>query len=150
MWLICIPLILIFHAELGAEIVHRRKRTSNTCIEIIFYCEDLAVFLVGHLNTLKEAEKCGYFVICRPPFARSPQETSRKTTECNPSKRHNSGNKWSFCRIILGNICKFGIFFVPLHPNWNFNTYETNPFNSFTGSCHVSADLCGFIPRSAE
>ena len=57
---------LRLHAELGAEIVHRRKRTSNTCIEIIFYCEDLAVFLVGHLNTLKEAEKCGYFVICRP------------------------------------------------------------------------------------
>ena len=57
---------LQLHAELGAEIVHRRKRTSNTCIEIIFYHEDLAVLLIGHINTLKEAEKCGFFVICRP------------------------------------------------------------------------------------
>ena len=50
---------------LGAEIVHRRKRSSSMCIEVIFYCDDLMV-LTGHLNTLPEAEECGFFIICRP------------------------------------------------------------------------------------
>ena len=49
---------------LGAEIVHRRKRTSSTCIEIVFY-NNIGV-PTGRLNTLPEAEKCGFWVICRP------------------------------------------------------------------------------------
>ena len=51
--------------RLGAELVHRRKRASSTCVEIIFWCEEIAV-ISGHLNTQKEAEKCGFWVICRP------------------------------------------------------------------------------------
>ena len=47
---------------LGADIVHRRKRTSSTSIELIFYCDFVPT---GRLNTLPEAEKWGYWVICR-------------------------------------------------------------------------------------
>ena len=50
---------------LGAEMVHRRKRTSNTCIEIIFNNE-LFTFTSGHLHSMPEAEKWGFFVLCRP------------------------------------------------------------------------------------
>jgi len=50
---------------LGAEIVHRRKRKSSMRIEIIFWNEELALF-TGRVNTLKEAEKCGFWIICRP------------------------------------------------------------------------------------
>ena len=49
---------------LGAEIVHRRKRHSDMCIEIIFNV-DILQPPTGHLNTLAEAEECGYWVICR-------------------------------------------------------------------------------------
>ena len=50
---------------LGAEIVHRRQRKSSTHIEIIFWTEELALF-TGRVNTLKEAEQCGFWIICRP------------------------------------------------------------------------------------
>ena len=50
---------------LGAEIVHRRKRTSATCIEVIFNLEELVHLLHGHLNTQPEAEAWGFWVICR-------------------------------------------------------------------------------------
>ena len=50
---------------LGAEIVHRRKRSSNMAIEIIYFNEAL-IAPTGRLNTLPEAEKWGYWVICRP------------------------------------------------------------------------------------
>ena len=51
--------------SLGAEIVHRRKRTSSMSIEVIFYSDEMLV-MTGRLNTLPEAEKWGYWVICRP------------------------------------------------------------------------------------
>ena len=50
---------------LGAEMVHRRKRTSSMSIEVIFYSDDMLV-VTGRLNTLPEAEKCGFWIICRP------------------------------------------------------------------------------------
>ena len=50
---------------LGAEMVHRRKRTSRTAIEVIFYTVDFLV-ITRHINTLPEAEKCGFWIICRP------------------------------------------------------------------------------------
>ena len=50
---------------LGAEMVHRRKRTSTTCIDVIFYCDQMQIF-TGRVNTLPEAEACGWWVICRP------------------------------------------------------------------------------------
>lgn len=50
---------------LGAEIVHRRTRKSSMAIEIIFWNEELALFK-GRVNTLKEAEQCGFWIICRP------------------------------------------------------------------------------------
>ena len=56
---------LRLHDTMDAEIVHRRKRTSNMCIELIFYCSDIPV-MTGRLNTRKDAEKCGFWVICRP------------------------------------------------------------------------------------
>ena len=51
---------------LGAEIVHRRKRSSTTCIEVIFHSEELVPLLSGHLNTLREAEAWGFWIMCRP------------------------------------------------------------------------------------
>ena len=51
--------------RLGAEMVHRRRRSSITCIEIIFWCEGLQV-ITGRINSLSEAESCGFWVICRP------------------------------------------------------------------------------------
>ena len=54
---------LRLNETLGAEMVHRRKRTSRMCIEVIFY-NDICV-PIGRLNTLPEAEKCGFWVICR-------------------------------------------------------------------------------------
>ena len=56
---------LRLHEVLGAKIVHRRKRRSSTCIEIIFYCNAFQE-IKGHLNALKEAEVNGFWVICRP------------------------------------------------------------------------------------
>ena len=56
---------LRLHELMGAEIVHRRTRKSNTCIEVIFYCDGLPV-ITGRINTLPEAEACGYWVMCRP------------------------------------------------------------------------------------
>ena len=61
---------LRLHDTLGAEIVHRRKRTSDMCIEIIFYSLDLVETINRRMNTLKEAEACGYWVICRPQTSR--------------------------------------------------------------------------------
>ena len=55
---------------LGAEMVHRRKRKSSMLIEIIFWNEQLQV-VTGRLNTLPEAEKCGFWVICRPQSAKN-------------------------------------------------------------------------------
>lgn len=55
---------LRLHDTLGAEIVHRRKRTSPTSIEVIYYCEEILI-MTGRLNTLPEAEKWGYWIICR-------------------------------------------------------------------------------------
>ena len=54
---------------LGAQIVHRRRRSSSTCIEIIF-CNALTKYLVGRINTLPEAEKCGFWIMCRPQTKR--------------------------------------------------------------------------------
>ena len=56
---------LRLHDTLGAEIVHRRKRTSNMCIEIVFHCSFLEEFLGSTINTLREAETSGFRVICR-------------------------------------------------------------------------------------
>ena len=50
---------------LAAEIVHRRKRTSNMSIEVIFYC-DQKLIKTGRMNTLPEAERWGFWIICRP------------------------------------------------------------------------------------
>ena len=49
---------------LCAEIVHRRKRSSAMCIEVIYWCDSSHV-MTGRLNTLPEAEKWGFWVICR-------------------------------------------------------------------------------------
>ena len=63
------PILYRFYLRLkdtlGAEIVHRRKRTSSTSIEVIFYSDEMLV-ATGRLNTLPEAEKWGFWIICRP------------------------------------------------------------------------------------
>ena len=67
------PVLYAFYLRLkdtlGAEIVHRRKRKSNDCIEVVFY-DEMHKYIQGRLNTLKEAEKWGYWVICRPQTKR--------------------------------------------------------------------------------
>ena len=63
------PVLYQFYLKLkktlGAEIVHRRKRTSCMSIEVIYYTENYLV-MTGRLNTLPEAEKWGFWVINRP------------------------------------------------------------------------------------
>ena len=54
---------LTLKQTLGAEIVHRRKRILQTCIEIIFN-NDLLPAPSGRLNSLRDAEKCGFWIIC--------------------------------------------------------------------------------------
>lgn len=49
---------------MGARIVHRRKRNSSNCIEIVLTNVAIKAY-IGTVNTLREAEKCGYWVICR-------------------------------------------------------------------------------------
>ena len=62
------PILYKFYLQLrkllGAEMVHRRKRCSKTCIEIIYHCDNFLV-MTGRLNTLPEAEKCGFWIMCR-------------------------------------------------------------------------------------
>ena len=55
---------LMLQRRLSAEMVHRRRRKSTMCIEVIFYADPLAI-ITGRLNTLKEAEKCGFWIMCR-------------------------------------------------------------------------------------
>jgi len=80
-------------AELGAEIVHRRRRKSATCIEIIFH-NNLITRLTGRLNTLPEAEKCGYWVVSRLQTKRGHGVWHDHTvyqlylTPVHPKKRH--------------------------------------------------------------
>jgi len=49
---------------LEAEMVHRRRRTSDKSVEII-YKNHLNAALTGRLNTLREAEEWGFWVVCR-------------------------------------------------------------------------------------
>ena len=68
------PILYDFYLRLkqtlDAHIVHRRKRPSDNCIEIVFY-NNLYTLLHGRLNSLKEAEAWGYWVICRPQSKRN-------------------------------------------------------------------------------
>lgn len=64
------PVLYSFYVRLhnttGAQMVHRRKRTQSMCIEITFPGKLFASPPTGRLNTLKEAEECGFWIICRP------------------------------------------------------------------------------------
>ena len=76
------PILYDFYLRLkqtvGAHLIHRRKRPSDNCIEIVFY-NNLYTLFHGRLNTLKEAEAWGYWVICRP-------QTKRKHTSYDNRK----------------------------------------------------------------
>ena len=56
---------LALRHRMGAEMVHRRQRKSTMCIEVIFYTDNFMI-VIGRLNTLKDAEKCGFWIMCRP------------------------------------------------------------------------------------
>ena len=49
---------------LNAKMVHRRKRKTANSIEIVFLCDAINA-LSGRINTLKEAEACGFWIVCR-------------------------------------------------------------------------------------
>lgn len=57
---------LRLHKIAGARMIHRRKRTQSMCIEITFPGALFSIPPTGRLNTLKEAEECGFWIICRP------------------------------------------------------------------------------------
>lgn len=88
---------LIIHNTLGAEIVHRRSRRSDMAIEIIFYNEGILPVPVGRINSLPEAEKCGFWVICRPQtsskraFYHGLQVFQLFLTPVHPKKRREAG-----------------------------------------------------------
>lgn len=56
---------LLLRKKCGATIVHRRRRKSSTRLEIVFRCKGIE-YISGRLNTLKNAEHCGFWIICRP------------------------------------------------------------------------------------
>ncbi|MBR6017377.1 MAG: hypothetical protein IK073_01995 [Paludibacteraceae bacterium] len=56
--------------RLGAKMVHRRKRDTSMSIEITFSCKLFDTPPVGRLNTLPEAEECGFWIMCRPQTSR--------------------------------------------------------------------------------
>ena len=60
---------LSYYKLMGARLVHSRKRSSEMCIEVIFLRDDKFI-VTGQLNSLKEAEECGFLVICRPQNSR--------------------------------------------------------------------------------
>ena len=68
------PILYDFYLHLkdsmGAEMIHRRKRRSDTCIEVTFNFSSFTL-ITGRLNTLRDAEKCGYWKMCRPQRAGS-------------------------------------------------------------------------------
>ena len=78
---------------LKAEIVHRRKRTSTTCIEVIFHADKLSNTISGRLNTLPQAEACGFWIMCRPQtnqkhrFYKGHQVYLLYLTPVHPKKR---------------------------------------------------------------
>ena len=84
---------LILKKKLGAQIVHRRKRTSSTSIEI-YFLNTLIKDISGRFNTLKEAEFCGFWIICRKQT--SPKHAIYKDhqvyqlflTPVHPKKQH--------------------------------------------------------------
>ena len=81
--------------RLGVEMVHRRRRKSSTCIEIIITC-DAINRLSGRLNTLPEAEKCGFWIVCRPQTKRGHTKWHDYIvyqlflTPVHPKKRHDA------------------------------------------------------------
>ena len=63
---------LRLHDAYGAEIVHRRKRASDMCIEITFD-HQVVNDVTGRINSLPEAEACGFWIICRPQTKKGHQ-----------------------------------------------------------------------------
>ena len=78
---------------LGAQIVHRRSRKSPNCIEIIF-TNPLIQSYTCRVNTLKEAEACGFWIICRAQNKRGHTVWHGRRvfqlflTPVHPHKRH--------------------------------------------------------------
>ena len=80
---------LRLHDTHAAEMVHRRQRRSKTSIEIIYYCDERFI-IIGRINTLPEAEKWGFWVVCRlkpHTFYHGHQVYSLFLTPVHPKKR---------------------------------------------------------------
>ena len=91
------PVLYRFYLRLkdrcGLTMVHRRRRKSATCIEVVINISAFAS-ISGRLNTLKEAEACGYWVVIRRQ-AKGKHATWRGKavfqlflTPVHPKKRH--------------------------------------------------------------
>lgn len=121
-------------AELGAEMVHRRRRKSNTCIEIIFH-NNLITSLTGRLNTLPEAEKCGYWVVSRLQTKRGHGIWHDHTvyqlylTPVHPKKRHET-------RLAQEQLAQ-SITFVPITLSTRIRTRRTKKLQ-----CTHFGDMC--------
>ena len=99
---------------LGAKIVHRRRRSSSTCIEIIF-CNALTKYLIGRINTLPEAEKCGFWIMCRPQTKRG----------------HAFYHGWMV----------FQLFLTPVHPKKRREQQALTTSNDIQQSQTIAADV---------
>jgi hypothetical protein len=88
---------LIIHDTMGAEIVHRRTRSSDMAIEIIFYNDGIVRIPVGRLNSLPEAERCCFWIMCRPQtspkraYYHGKQVFQLFLTPVHPKKRREIG-----------------------------------------------------------
>ena len=109
--------------EMGALIVHRRRRTSSTCIEIIFL-PPLIKEINGRLNTLPDAEACGYWIMCRRQTKRGHESYRGYAvfqlflTPVHPKKRNEAKH--------LAATTSLDVSFEPI-PQRPLRTYRTRP-----------------------
>ena len=163
--------------SLGAELVHRRRRKSSTCVEIVFY-NHLIKSVTGRLNTLKEAEACGYWVMCRIQTKRGRTAWRNKTvfqlflTPVHPKKRREAAfmaaqaaadvtfepirthahkpSRISKIQKTSSNTCINAKFFVSLHPisKKSLNNALYHGIKEVFGSS--SPSLGRFVPRGVQ
>ena len=144
---------------LGAEIVHRRRRKSATCIEIIFH-NDLYQYVKGRLNTLPEAESWGFWVMCRPQTRRNHGSWHGRAvfqlflTPVHPKKRNEAryqaaqtSEEVTF-EPILARPCAHRLYGVKLRPRTK-NSSNSCIYAKKVVPLHANLDYYGYFSNSA-
>ena len=86
---------------LDAELVHRRKRKSTMSVEVIYHTEEKYI-MTGRLNSLPEAEECGFWVINRRQnkkghlFYKEHRVYQLYLSPVHPKKRREQGTTFTY------------------------------------------------------